>query len=245
MDNVMEECLLQNLLGKYENYARDFQTMEKTLFCEKYKDIIETYYRVENFIENCAIDDMTLFLLFSLKHNLIARVDWKGEDEPGEIKDNIAKMLKQQGVTGFAWKNKDPACGIPEEDLPCGEFLPALFRKLDRELEATGYRIAFVDTKADDYCYFVAPRDKYAAIECDEYIFDTSAYELYLTPDNRKNMKLALFVKNRLDIKSSEAMALMQQENILLETGQRNTICATAKKIAELGGKSIMKEKIS
>jgi hypothetical protein len=250
MENIMnsiellENVLLDKFSSEYMTFIHDFNTVERLSFYKKYKNIIEEEFSEDDIIEP-DFERKYLFSAFAIKNKLVFKIDWSGEEYNGQVKKCINRLLKNYGIENFKWKNKNIFKEIMQQDIKRGEYLPLLFKKLNDELETIDYKIGFIDMCSDEHYYFIISISDYEKISINrDIIYDTKLYEMYLIPTNDMSVKLKINIKNKFNLKLDEIKEFMNQNKILMGTGDEIEMKIEKNKIEELGGKIIIEEKI-
>jgi hypothetical protein len=109
-----------------------------------------------------------LLYLFANSKKLAQIIDWRGEENEGEILEFIEQLSEQR----IAWTNTTPLrAGLSEVEQRDGKFIIKLFRSINKDLKAVGYQLMFFDLQWDAYVYMLIPAKtfgQYAGITPEE-----------------------------------------------------------------------------
>ena len=242
---ILEKIILKTEMPDYLLFIQDFDKMDKIDFYKKYKKLIGNGYDKEDFLESYdEISRKELLLFFTLGRKIIYEIDWSGEEYPGQVKKSINQLLKNCDIEKFNWKKIDIMEEIEKLGIKRGEYLPWLFKNLNIELEAIQYQIKFIDMGNDSYYYFVISNENYDKVKHLKNMFlDMKTYEMYLLTKTM-NSKIMLYLKNKFNVKLDEIKNFINQEKILILTGNDKQIKYEQEKINEIGGEINIFEKL-
>lgn len=246
MDNPqlysIAQVLLKEKVVEFDKLLQSLKSNGIKTFLKQNQKILDRIVDVESLIEEDveSVDEVLILLAIAVELQLVQVIDWSGEEFPGQVRKRISRMLTQSNYP-FEWKNKKIEEQILELKPKRGEYLPLLFRALNKELEQSGLCLGFLDIGQDCYYYFVATKSAFGSIvdiEEDGFkILDTDIYEIYLLTDGEQSSKLLLYLKNKLGIPLGEIKTFLQQEKILLETGNLSVIQQEKKALDAVQGK--------
>ncbi len=217
-------------------------------FLRGHTNIIESIIDVDYYAENIEeLTETVIFLAVAVKNRVIETVDWSGEEYSGQVKRGISSILKQQDRIPVKWSPKNPETKVLALTRKRGEFLPLLFRELDKELEAANLSIGFFECGDDAYHYFVLPAQEFEQIFNihDEgfIILDTNIYDLCISDTGPNAAKVMIYLKNRFNISLSEIKTFMQQDNILIGTGTMSVMNFLKNEVESLGATTHIRKK--
>jgi ribosomal protein L7/L12 len=232
---LLARTILKDRLSEFTEQTALLQQEGSQRFVGKHMELLEPLIDVEYYEDNDEeIDDILVLLMLGMKYKLIAGIDWSGEEYPGQVQECIETMLAQQQKT-IKWSDQQ----FPVEQLKRDEFLPRLFRALNADLEAEGFALGLIDIKDDQYYFFVLPADELATINglaADSFsVTDSKLYDLFLPGKNGYPGKVILFIKNKFQVNLAEAKAMLEQGDVLVETGNLAAVNSSKKQLEELG----------
>jgi len=136
-------------LGKllYADFATEFEVYYNSFladgkqFYKKFKSIIQSD-------SNSNLKPIDVLRLFGDYKQLIAEMDWKGEEDENELDEFIESQIKQNIV----WTQASLLRASVEEKLQRdGKFILKLFEAIDKDLQAINKRLLFFETDFDAY----------------------------------------------------------------------------------------------
>ena len=146
----------------------DFQKLEPKDFGEKYpcfELICDDLSKMDD--EERAEEDFSpvLLLLYAENKNLMARVDWAGEDEPGDVAVFVSRMLEAHGIQGFSWDTEEFNASLDLKNMQRGEYVPLLLKAIDQRLQELDCRLAVFFIGDDSYPFAVLKKDDSAKVD--------------------------------------------------------------------------------
>jgi len=98
---------------------------------------------------------------FADARGLVQVIDWRGEDNEGEVEEFIEKLLGQE----ISWRYSSTLrSGSPIGEQRDGEFIAALFKAVDKDLSAIGRRLLFLGL-GDSYEYTIVSTNTFNGIK--------------------------------------------------------------------------------
>lgn len=99
---------------------------------------------------------------FARSKNLVESLDWRGEEEVGELQEYAEKIISKK----CEWNNTSALYkAYRKEDRRDGIFVIDLFTAVDEDLQEAGYRILFLDQGTDAYVFTVTKSDVYEKLK--------------------------------------------------------------------------------
>lgn len=237
---ILGRYLLQEKYPEYRDLLSSVKNSELVSFLQNHKDILDKIVDVDMLIEEEteSLDDILIFLAMAVNVQAVMVIDWSGEEYPGQVRKGIDQMLSRFKNVSFEWKNKNIEEQIIEQQPKRGEYLPLLFRALDAELQQAGFHLGLIDIGQDCYYYFVLPEKEFnqaVGMEGNGFkVLDTNVYEIYLTGTDSPSSKLMLYLKNKLNIPLGEIKTFLQQDKILVDTGNCSDIDSVKKEFENM-----------
>jgi len=134
---------------KYKGFS-DFYNLYKN-DRNKFLTRFSLSHDVENFdLEN--LKPIEVLYIFANAKNLVHLVDWKGEENEGEIEAFIDGLLKQQHSWTQTLKLRND---LKENKAGQSQFIIELFQSVDKDLQATDNRLIFFELNWDAYVFTV------------------------------------------------------------------------------------------
>lgn len=154
------EVLLGDHFAEFQAILNDFQVLEPEDFGEKYPGfelICDDLAEMDE--DERAGEDFSpvLLLLYAEDKNLMARVDWAGEDEPETVATFVSRMLEVRGIQGFSWNTDEFNATLDLDKTQRGEYVPLLLKAIDRRLRELGCRLAVFFMGDGSYPFAVLP----------------------------------------------------------------------------------------
>lgn len=240
---LVAESILKDKIFDFENLISEQKKLDYATFLKSNKKTLEKIIDTDFYLERQeGLNEITLFLAIALKNKLIIAVDWSGEEYSGQVKRGITETLKQRSIQPIKWKNKNIEKEILASNPNRGEYLPLLFQKLDKELNDLGLSIGFFECGDDSFYFFVLPNTDFKQIENtkgnDFVILDTSIYDIYISEIGANASKVMMYLKNKFQIPLSEIKSFIQQDKILIATGNMAIMNVAKYEIENLGAKA-------
>jgi len=166
-----EVCLGQ-FFADFKRILEDFQTLDIPAFSEKYPVFEDLYYSPKSYsldeLEDLDDDEIEyeiqgkdtipipyLFLFYAFDKKLMARVDWSGEEETGDVAETVKRILNVKNVTGFEWDTNKFMESLDWNTIQRGDFIPILFKAIDKELQKIDHRLTVFFMGDDSYPFTV------------------------------------------------------------------------------------------
>ncbi|WP_184550392.1 DUF6630 family protein [Mucilaginibacter sp. FT3.2] len=92
-----------------------------------------------------------IFYLFADSKKLVKVVDWRGEENKGEIEEFIDQLLTRENT----WTNVSKLRVCLNAENRSGNFIVDLFKAVDIDLKVIGRRLVFFELGGDAYVYTV------------------------------------------------------------------------------------------
>lgn len=238
--DIIGRYLLQGKFSEYRDLLSSAKNGGLVYFLQNHKGILDKIVDVDMLIEEEteSLDDILIFLAMAVNVQAMMVIDWSGEEYPGQVRKGIDQMLSRFKNVSFEWKNKNIEDQIIEQQPKRGEYLPLLFRALDAELQQVGFHLGLIDIGQDCYYYFVLPEKEFNQVVRMEgqgfKVLDTNVYEIYLTGTESPSSKLMLYLKNKLNIPLGEIKTFLQQDKILVDTGNFSDIDNVKKELESM-----------
>ena len=103
--------------------------------------------------------------VFATSKNLVQLIDWKGEENEGEIEAFIDGLLKEK----LSWEESlQLRKSIDPDEQRDGQFIVDLFRSIDKDLRKIKQRLLFFDLGSDSYAYIVVSLKNFGQIKKDQ-----------------------------------------------------------------------------
>ena len=103
--------------------------------------------------------------VFATSKNLVQLIDWKGEENEGEIEAFIDGLLKEK----LSWEESlQLRKSIDPDEQRDGQFIVDLFRSIDKDLRKIKQRLLFFDLGSDSYAYTVVSLKNFGQIKKDQ-----------------------------------------------------------------------------
>jgi len=148
-------------IGKqiFSNYNDEFEDFHHSYLHNKYLHNKKKFStQAAQLLKNDEVFDVKnlqpaeLLYIFASSKNLAQIIDWRGEENEGEIEKFIEQMLKQKPL----WANTSEL-RMNESEQQNDKFIIKLFRSINKDLKAIGYKLLFFDLKWDSYVYMIIP----------------------------------------------------------------------------------------
>ena len=245
---LVAQILLKEKIVEFNDLLSQQNASEISIFLKHNKKILEAVIDVDYYIETQEkLTKTIIFLAFAIKNKLIMTVDWSGEEYSGQVKRGITQILKQRNINPIKWKNKNLEKEILASKPKRGEFLPILFKKLDNELENENLAIVFFDCGGDEFNFFVLNKtdfEQIVNIKGDDFvILDTNIYDIYITEVGENTSKVMMYLKNKFNIPLSEIKSFIEQDKILIATGNLAIMDFAKNEVESLGAKTEIKKR--
>lgn len=121
----------------------------------------ETYYKEHLNSGNQTSRPIDVLVAFAETKELAFIVDWRGEENEGEIEDFVTSSV--EGPVAFsathALRKRNPDVATRD-----GKFIIRLFKALDSDLEHGGHRLIFFNTEGDSYALMVSDAETHDTI---------------------------------------------------------------------------------
>ncbi|MFD2823964.1 hypothetical protein ACFS5M_09800 [Lacinutrix iliipiscaria] len=147
----------------YPEYADDIENCfqlfvdNTSKFEENYSELINDFYITPG--ESTLID---LLYAYGDSKNKVVYIDWRGEENKGEIEEYITDILNTEvdfsETENFRSKSKD----LDQRD---GEFILELFNKINEDLNKEGMTLAFFNIEWDAYGFTIISLENFAKIK--------------------------------------------------------------------------------
>ena len=167
------EVCLGRYFTDFTKIVEDFQTLDVPAFREKYPIFEDLCYSPKSYESLDELEDLDedeieyeiqgkdtipipfLLLFYAFDKKLMARVDWSGEDETGEVAEAVKHILNNRSVTGFEWDTEKFMESLDWSTIQRGDFIPILFKAIDAELQKIDHRLAIFFMGDDSYPFTV------------------------------------------------------------------------------------------
>lgn len=130
-------------LDEYQTYINSFRS-DPDVFMAEHKELIDEY----------GFDELTefdAFRLFGEDKGYFIYMDWRGEENVGEVESFIQKRLKSVIID---WSNISKLRSHSETiDQRDGNFILELYKAADADLRNIGYALLFQNIDADGYSF--------------------------------------------------------------------------------------------
>ena len=245
---LVAKILLKDKIMEFDNLISEQTASDMATFLKRNQKILETVINVEYLIETKEkITATTILLAVVIKNKLIMTIVWSGEEYSGQVKRGITQMLKKRNINPIKWKNKNIEREILASNPKRGEFLPLLFHKLNKELESESLSIGFFERGDDAYYFFVIPKTDFEQIinikEDGLIILDTNIYDIYITEIGENTTKIMIYLKNKFNIPLLEIRSFIQQDEILIATGNLAIMNFAKDEAESLGAKTEIRKR--
>lgn len=162
------EVLLGDHFTEFQVILNDFQAMGPEDFGEKYPcfelicddlaDMDEDERAEEDFSPE-------LLHLYAEDKNLMARVDWAGEDDSGDVAAFVTRMMEVRKIDGFSWNTDKFNATLDLDNMRRGEYVPLLLKAVDRRLQELGCRLVVFFMGDDSYPFAVMPEADFVKVD--------------------------------------------------------------------------------
>ena len=135
-----------------------------TLFSKNEAEFVEKYENLVNEYDVIVGESSMTELLFSYgdSKNKVIYIDWRGEENEGEIEEYIQNTLSFQIDFTETTKFRKQSIELEKRD---GEFVLNLFNEINTDLFKSGLILAFFNIEWDAYGFMVIPIKKFEEIE--------------------------------------------------------------------------------
>ena len=243
MNNKLQSFAKVLLKEQYDEFMKMVQlfNVDRRTFVSKHRKMFEKgWYDIDS--EDNALNEVDVMLCFAIASRRMAIADWSGEEYPGQIKRSITMMLKHYGIERFLWDTKKFEASLDWDKIRRGDYLPLLFRAMNKRLNKDGYSITFCDTKSDCFHYAVLPTTEFVQFdnaELEDYltIISPKIYNIYLADKGKEFPKIMLYLKKKFSVPLNEIKEFCSKDKILLGIGNSIIVDEYRKEIEKLGGK--------
>ena len=150
------QLIFQKRKSEFETFYSSFLA-DKKLFLSENAEILEHYDNFE--LEN--LKAIEVIYIFGDSKQQLCMIDWKGEENEREIESFIENKLKIK--TNWSYVNKFRESSN-EEMYGKGEFIIALLRAIDKDLNRLNKRLIFFNLNWDAYVFTVVKQTTYNKI---------------------------------------------------------------------------------
>jgi hypothetical protein len=107
---------------------------------------------------------------FAVTRRCVGWIDWKGEDEEGQLTQFVDERMQSLGKTKLNWKFLDDfENSIDLNKLGSGDYIAKKFTCIDSELRKNGTLLAMLQRGDDQYYPFLAFIEEFATIDGAEF----------------------------------------------------------------------------
>ncbi|MBS1662798.1 MAG: hypothetical protein JST68_17265 [Bacteroidetes bacterium] len=106
------------------------------------------------------IEPIDVLFLFADSRSQAGVIDWKGEENEGEVEESIDQILG----TKTAWTATTALRSQTQKAPRDGEFILELFAAIDKDLQAIDKKLLFFNTNSDSYAYTVVNTSVYKTV---------------------------------------------------------------------------------
>lgn len=163
------EVLLGTHFPEFQMILSDFHTLDSEDFGKKHPCFELLCGDLEDDMDEDVSDEddfsPVLLLLYAEEKQLMARVDWAGEDEPGGVAAFVERMLQKRKISGFSWDNDTFNASLDLENLKRGEYVPLLLKAIDERLQECDCRLIVFFIGDDSYPFAVLRKDECTQVD--------------------------------------------------------------------------------
>jgi hypothetical protein len=146
----------------FQLYRNDFPAFE-----EEYEELLEDF-------DFKDLTPLQLIYLFGENNGLVAYLDWRGEENKGELEEFIQEQLNDKEIS---WESTQALRETePSEEDGSGEYVLKLFQKADEDLKRIGMRLVFINLDFDGYAFKAIPETTFKQL-------NNSAPKKFVGPD--------------------------------------------------------------
>lgn len=235
------KILLKEQYDEYLKLIQLFNSEDRRTFAFQHRKMLEKgWYDVDSNYGD--LNEVDILLCFAISSRRMAIIDWSGEEYTGQVKRSITMMLKHYGIERFLWNTKKFEESLDWGKVHRGDYLPLLFRAMNKQLNGMGYSIAICDIMSDGFHYAVLPSVEFIEFEniCFQNlmtIISPKIYNIYLTDKGSKQSRIMLYLKNKFSIPLNQIKEFCSRDKILLGIGNTVIVNEYRKEIEQLGGK--------
>jgi hypothetical protein len=151
---------------------------------EKFDEFMRTYEAFLNDSESIAGDKELSRLVdggesaepddflwaFAVTRRCVGWIDWKGEEEEGQLMQFVDERMQSLGATKLDWKFLDDfEKSIDLNKLGSGDYIVKKFTCIDSELRKNGVLLAMLQRGDDQYYPFLAFIEEFETIDGSEF----------------------------------------------------------------------------
>lgn len=154
----------------------------KVVLRDKYTEFTRTYEAFLNDSDSIADDEELSRILavdegesvepddflwaFAASRQCIGWIDWRGEDEEGELTRFVDEQMESLGRTQLDWKFlEDFEKSLNLNELGAGDYIVKKFTAVDQELRKKGVLLAMLQRGDDQYYPFLSSIEDFASID--------------------------------------------------------------------------------
>lgn len=156
---LISDLYEQEQLASIEELIQDFENYHSEEFFEKYRELLNGYADAEEYERELRQGEVhlgTLLVWNMVDQGILLQLDWDGESEENETAEFVNYRLEALGIEGAVnteevyelfRQNQQKKHSIYQE----GDFLPILFRHINKQIGCFGCRLLIFDTQSDQY----------------------------------------------------------------------------------------------
>lgn len=167
METTLNDVARVVLREKFDEFTRTYEAFLAD--SESIADDRELSRLVETEEDEAAEPDDFLWA-FAVTRQCIGWIDWKGEEEEGQLKRFVDERMQSLSRMKLDWNFLDEfEKRIDFEKLRSGDYLTKKFTCIDQELRKQGFLLAMLQRGDDQYHPFIASLEEFKPIDGAEF----------------------------------------------------------------------------